>query len=109
MLSVNTRGSRCNILTFTIFHNLNVQIESLTPFRYCPCMLCTYLIYHVLHNPEVYTNILSISQYPFCVLENGGVSECYTDSVMRRPGQLINRAVVFSVADLRKLKRKGWE
>ena len=33
---------------------------------------------NVLYNPGAYTNGYSICVYPLCILENGGVLECYT-------------------------------
>ena len=56
---------RCNILIYSISHNPNVQMQTLTPFLYAPL---------VLRNPGEYTNGYSVYVRTLRVLENGGVS-----------------------------------
>ena len=40
---VVTNKNRCNTLTYSIFHNPNVQMQTLIPFLYAPsgCLYCT--------------------------------------------------------------------
>ena len=49
----------------------------------CPIPLTTWVVPYMLndvpHNLRVHTNGYYICVCPLCVLENGGVSECYTD------------------------------
>ena len=65
---VVTNRYRCNILTYSISHNSNLQMQTLTSFLYAPFGLL------VLHNPGVYTNGYSVYVCTLCVLGNGGLS-----------------------------------
>ena len=53
-------------------------------------MLYTNIIYHVLYNPGAYANLLPILHNPFCALENGDTSECYTGQIVRLPIKMIH-------------------
>ena len=44
----------------------------------CAPGVVQYMLNDLLNNPEVYTDGYSICVFPSCVLENDGVSECYT-------------------------------
>ena len=76
------------IFTSTIFHNQNVQSETLIPFLYTPCVVPKYHLLRTVQ-PGAYTNMLPILHYPFCALENGGTSECYTWQIVRLPIKMI--------------------
>ena len=86
----------CNILTCTIFHHLMLANVNTCPIPVCPlgctvhAKLCT-----VQTSPEASSNGYSTCVRPSCVLENGGLLECYT-SYLYKWNFEINLFVLFS-------------
>ena len=81
MLLCNTnahRNNRCNILTCTIFHHPTRVNGNTCPIPVCPQGCVVQMLNDVPQNTVEHTSRYSICVHPLCVLENVGVSECYT-------------------------------
>ena len=67
-----------NIFTCTIFQYSTRAIVNTCPIPVCSLLwVVQYMLNDALINPGAYTNGYSILA-PLCVLQNGGVPECYT-------------------------------
>ena len=64
---------QCSILACTIFH-----CPHMSKCQHLPNSYCQYTLNDVLCNLRVYINMYSVCVHPLRVLQNGGVSECYT-------------------------------
>ena len=73
---------RCSILTCMIFLTGSAKVNT------CPELCCTCQMMYCA-TPRVYKNEHSICVCPLCILENGGVSDCYTGFAKIKPCSIL--------------------